>query len=168
MSKKQSKQSFIDKLFGRGPKNDEDLYDEEFDFSDDFDGEYEDEYSMDDEEEKTKKPTLEKEDLSINLVDKDTELVAQTTVPGLTSDDIEIDISRDSLTIETTSNQHYYEKDGTYLYEEVVFGSFFRSIPLPTEIDVDESTAEIKEGLLIVRMPKIDRNARKKLSVNKK
>ena len=108
------------------------------------------------------------EDLQINLVDKEGTLVAQALVPGIEEDAIDIDLNREMLTITTESNEHCVEKEGDYLYEELTFGSFSRSILLPAEVEVEDAKAEVKDGVLTIIMPKIDKEARKKLSVKRK
>ena len=108
------------------------------------------------------------EDLQINLIDTGDTLVAQALVPGTDESKIEIDLNREMLTITTGSNEHCVEKDGDYLYEELSFGSFSRSILLPAEVEVEDANAEVKDGVLTIDMPKIDKAAHKKLSVKKK
>ena len=108
------------------------------------------------------------EELHINLIDRANMLIAQTIVPGLKESEIDINLNREMLSITTSSNDHCVEKGGDYLYEELIFGSFSRSILLPAEIDVEESTAEVKDGVLTITMPKINKAARKKISIKKK
>ena len=108
------------------------------------------------------------EDLHMNLVDKGDALIAQAIVPGIEESKIDIDLNREMLTITTESNEHCLEKDGDYLYEELTFGSFSRSVLLPAEVEVEDAKAEVKEGVLTIIMPKIDKEARKKLSVRKR
>ena len=110
----------------------------------------------------------EAESLQINLIDKGDALVAQALVPGIEENSIDIDINREMLTITAGSNEHCIENEGDYLYEEISFGSFSRSILLPAEIEVEDAKAEVKDGVLTVTMPKINKDARKKLPVKKK
>ena len=108
------------------------------------------------------------DDLQINLIDKGDSLVAQALVPGVEETKIEIDLNREMLTITAGSNEHWVEKDGDYLYEELSFGSFSRSLLLPAEVEVEDAKAEVKDGILTITMPKIDKAAHKKLSVKKR
>ena len=156
---------------GRG--NDEELYDEFEEIEDELpEEEFEDEMFDDEElleEDDTRRVAVnDGQDLQINLVDKGKMLVAQAFVPGLADSDIDIDLTREMLTITTESNNGYVEQDGDYLYEELFFGTFSRSILLPTEVEVEEAKAEVRDGILTVVMPKINKAARKKVSVKKK
>lgn len=173
------KTSWFMRVLGRGKG----AYDEEFeeiDLDDTLDDEFVD--TMDEEidlesdsdvfgdSEDVSVPTRKSgtEDLQINLVDKEDTLVAQAIVPGIEEDKIDIDLNREMLTITTESNNHCVEKEGDYLYEELLFGSFSRSVLLPAEVEVEDAKAEVKDGVLTIVMPKIDKEARRKLSVKKK
>lgn len=170
-----AKSSWIERILGR---SDNDEYDDfqEMDLNDTFDIMEEDEESFEDdgvfdiEEEESNMPTRVSgtEDLQINLLDTGSTLVAQALVPGADESKIEIDLNREMLTVTTGSNEHCVEKDGDYLYEELSFGSFSRSILLPAEVEVEDAKAEVKDGILTITMPKIDKAAHKKLSVKKK
>ncbi len=166
--KKKNKESFLNRLFGRGDTHDDDAFEE-------MDGDLtieQEEYIEDDMfEENQNMPARADggaDDLQINLVDKGKILVAQAVVPGLDEGDITINLNREMLTIETNSNEHCIERDGDYLYEELSFGSFSRSILLPAEVEVEDAKAEVRDGVLTILMPKIDKASHKKLSVKKK
>lgn len=174
VTKNTKKSSWLNRLFGRSVSDDDfedfdEISDEVFD---EMDGEFDDDMGDDIFDDGSRSLTPEKgggaEDLQINLVDKGDVLVAQALVPGLEDNEIDIDLNREMLTITTNSNEHCIESGGDYLYEELVFGSFARSILLPAEIEVEESKAEAKDGVLTIEMPKIDKAARKKLSIKKR
>ena len=108
------------------------------------------------------------EELMINLIDNGCEIIAQAVVPGLSDEDIEIEITREKINITTATNSHIFDKKGDYLYEEIGFGTYYKSLLLPSEIDIDNSKAECADGVLTITMPKIDKNNKKKLSIKKK
>jgi len=56
-------------------------------------------------------------------------------------------------------------EDGDFIYRELYWGSFSRVIPLSVEIDPDAAEATERNGLLTVRMPKIDRNKHSRVKV---
>ena len=180
MSKKRDKRSWIERLLGGSPKN-LDVYDDKeyeelndnFEEDEDLDNEEEefDEEFNDDPENNVDKniPTSsDKEDLDINLVDNGKELVLKASIPGLEPENIDIYLTRDMLSIETNSNEECFETKGDYLYDEFFYGSFFRSILLTSEVELNLSYAEIKNGILTVVMPKADKDTKIKLSIKKK
>ena len=55
--------------------------------------------------------------------------------------------------------------DEDFFYKELYWGSFYRTILLPHEVDVDASDASEKNGLLTLRLPKIDKARQAKLKI---
>ena len=171
-----AKTSWIGRILGRD--TDDALYDEfeemnldeALDTMEGDDSSFEDdsEFALEDEKARAPARMSGAEDLQINLVDTGDAFVAQALVPGVAEDKIEIDLNREMLTITVGSNEHCVEKTGDYLYEEISFGSFSRSLLLPAEVEVEDAKAEVKDGVLTIAMPKIDKAAHKKLSVKKK
>lgn len=103
--------------------------------------------------------------LTVDVYDTPSEIVIKTMVAGVKPDDLDVAITRDSVTIRghrqedrTISNEDYYHK-------ELYWGSFSRMITLPEEVDVDECEAIEKYGLLIIKLPKLDKNKQTKLKV---
>ena len=173
IARNKKRSSWVGRLFGKDDTEDafEDFNEMGDDVLDEADEDLEDELGEDIFDE-SPTPLARKndaaEDLQINLLDKGDMLVAQSLVPGLDEDEIDVDLNREMLTITTSSNERCVETGGDYLYEELFFGSFARSILLPAEIEVEDSKAVVKDGILTVEMPKIDKAARKKLSIKKK
>ena len=56
-------------------------------------------------------------------------------------------------------------KEDDYIYQECYWGRFSRSIILPQEVDPDNAEASLKNGILIIKLPKVDRHKAKKLHV---
>lgn len=104
-------------------------------------------------------------ELSIDVYDNGKEIVVQTMVAGVKPEDINIDIRRDSITIEGSRKESKTMKDEDYVVRELYWGSFSRTINLPDEIDPDVAEATEKHGLLIIRLPKIDKNKQKKVKI---
>ncbi len=103
--------------------------------------------------------------LTVDVFEDGDCIVVQSTVAGVKEDDLEINITNESVTIrgERERKEKVEEKD--YFYQELFWGSFSRSIILPQEVDPDSSTAALKNGVLTIRMPKMNRNRAKKLKV---
>ena len=174
-TEEQEKVSWFKRILGRSGDSYDDfeemgIEDDTFEDTLEEDGAFEDDGVFDTEDEKASLPAQKPgtEDLQINLTDRGDALVVQALVPGVEEGKIEIDLNREMLTITTDSNEHCVEKGGDYLYEELSFGSFSRSILLPAEVEVEDAKAEVKDGILTIDMPKIDKAAYKKLSVKKR
>ena len=95
------------------------------------------------------------------------EVIAQATIAGVKDADLEIHITNESVTIKGERNRKEEIEDKDYLYQECFWGSFSRSIILPFEVDAEASTAILKNGILTIRMPKMDVSKKtKKLKVS--
>ncbi|APF20506.1 heat shock protein Hsp20 [Caldithrix abyssi DSM 13497] len=98
---------------------------------------------------------------SVDVKEKDKEIIVTAELPGMDAEDIEINISDDVLTLRGEKREEKEEKEGNFYRRECSYGSFHRDIPLPAEIDPDKVEAEFKRGVLKVRLPKKPESERK-------
>lgn len=75
-------------------------------------------------------------------------------LPGVSSDDIELDVHDGMLSIKGEKHSEHEEKGKTFFFSERSFGSFQRSFRLPTDTDPDKIDAEFKNGVLTIHVPK--------------
>lgn len=92
----------------------------------------------------------------IDLTDNGKEYVVKAEVPGIDKDDLNIEITENGVEIsgETKVEQKEEVKDKGYLRHERRFSSFYRTLPLPEAILTDKAEADLKDGVLTVRLPK--------------
>jgi HSP20 family protein len=76
--------------------------------------------------------------------------------------DIDVALTRDSLTIRGEKREEKAENTKSYSLLERAYGSFSRTIPLPCEVDEDRATASFRKGVLTVTLPKAGRSAETK------
>ncbi len=91
---------------------------------------------------------------NIDISETDKEVVITAELPGMEDKDIDVSLTKDSLTIKGEKKEEKEEKGKSYYRMERSYGSFCRTIPLPAEIDAEKITAEFKKGVLSVKMPK--------------
>jgi len=103
--------------------------------------------------------------LTVDVCQTDSEIVVQSTVAGVLPENLEINITAESVTIRGRREREEKVEDKDYLYQECFWGSFSRSIILPQEIDPDRAVASLKNGVLTIRLPKINRQKSKKIRV---
>lgn len=124
--------------------------------------------------EKEKKAEKEKEEdifdedegkLTIDVYQTPTEIVVESTIAGVKPDDLDISINNESVTIRGRREKETKITDEDYFYQECYWGKFSRSIILPQEIDAENSNAALKNGVLTIRLPKLNRQKSKKLKV---
>lgn len=89
----------------------------------------------------------------------------QAFLAGLKPDDLDISITRDMVTIKGKRVKQISASSNDYITQELYWGSFSRSIILPEEIDVDASEAVLKNSILTITLPKLDKNRSQKIKV---
>jgi HSP20 family protein len=92
--------------------------------------------------------------LSIDVYQTPSAIVVKSTIAGVSSDDIDISINNDMLTIRGKREQTEKVRDEDYLYRECYWGSFSRSIILPVEVEPEKVDASLENGVLTVVLPK--------------
>lgn len=103
--------------------------------------------------------------LAIDMYQTPSEIVLKTMIAGVKPEDLEISITRDMVVIKGMREESNDTAGNDYFHKELYWGSFSRTIILPQEIDVDESEAINKNGLLIIKMPKLDKHRQAKLKI---
>lgn len=103
--------------------------------------------------------------LTVDVYQNKDEIIVQSTVAGVDPDDLEINITNESVTIRGKREKTEKIEEKDYFYQECFWGRFSRSIILPSEVDPEASTAGIKNGVLTITMPKTTKKKAKKLKV---
>ena len=103
--------------------------------------------------------------LRLDILDRDKELLVRAELPGVEKDDVEVTISGDYLTIEASREFEEEEKRETFYRNELGYGKLMRTVAVPVEIDVEKVAAELKGGILTIRLPKVRAAERHKVDV---
>ncbi len=109
--------------------------------------------------------SVEEGQLTVDLYQTPTEIVIKSMVAGVKPEDLDIAITRDMVTIKGKRETERFIKEEDYFHQELYWGSFSRTIMLPAEVEVEEAEAVEKHGLLIIKLPKIDKNRQTRLKV---
>jgi HSP20 family protein len=112
----------------------------------------------------------------IDLYQTDDEVVVEAIMPGMKSEDIAISITGDTVTVEgqvreskdVTSSESEAEAGIQYIVRECRFERLSRTIKLPTLVDADKAEANYEDGILKLRMPKVEAMKPKTISVKTK
>lgn len=105
---------------------------------------------------------------SIDLIQTDDEIIIKATMPGLDPDDLDIQITGDTLTLSGESKEEEEIKEAKYHLRERRYQSFSRSIQLPTMVVADKAEADMKNGVLTLTLPKAEEVKPKVISVKAK
>jgi HSP20 family protein len=93
---------------------------------------------------------------------RDNEMVVRADLPGLSKDDINIEIEDDQLTIRGERRSEHDENREGFYSSERSYGTFFRSIPLPRGVNGDDATANFENGVLEITLPMPEQTSRGK------
>jgi len=103
--------------------------------------------------------------LTVDMHQTPSEIVVKTMVAGVRPEDLDISITRDMITIKGKREGERNISDDSYFHRELYWGSFGRTIILPAEVEPEEAEAVEKHGLLIIRLPKINKDKQMKVRV---
>ncbi|OHA19389.1 MAG: hypothetical protein A3C08_01255 [Candidatus Taylorbacteria bacterium RIFCSPHIGHO2_02_FULL_47_18] len=104
-------------------------------------------------------------ELAVDVYQTPDDLIIKTMVAGVRPDDLDLSITRDMVTIKGKREESHEVENEDFFHKELYWGSFSRTVLLPQEIDVEASEASEKHGLLIIKLPKIDKDRQTKLKV---
>ncbi|MBI5220650.1 MAG: Hsp20/alpha crystallin family protein [Candidatus Liptonbacteria bacterium] len=117
------------------------------------------------ETENNKLPAEPEGQLTIDVFQTASEIVIESAIAGVGPEDIDINVTSDSVTIRGERHRESKVRDEDYLYQECYWGRFSRSVILPQEVDSEAAEATFKNGILSVHLPKIIKQKTRKLKV---
>lgn len=104
-------------------------------------------------------------ELAVDVYQTPEEIVVKAFAAGVKPEDLDIDISRDMVTVSGSRKEGSMTETADYISRELFWGSFSRTVMLPEEVDPEQALATEKNGLVIIRLPKLDKKRRTKLRV---
>jgi HSP20 family protein len=103
--------------------------------------------------------------LTVDVYQTPDHIIIRALVAGVRPEELDIAITRDMVTITGKRVEQKEVEENDYVYRELFWGSFARTIVLPAEVDVDLAEAAEKHGLLTIKLPKINKDRQTKLKV---
>ncbi|HWP67039.1 MAG TPA: Hsp20/alpha crystallin family protein [Candidatus Limnocylindria bacterium] len=91
---------------------------------------------------------------AIEVSEADGEVVVKAALPGVEKDQLHVSVENDRLTVRGEVKKEEEKKDKNYFRREIRYGTIQRAIALPVEVDAEKAKAELKNGMLTVRIPK--------------
>ena len=103
--------------------------------------------------------------LEIDINESEEQYTIQASMPGVKAEDIDISVNGDMLTISGETESESESDKGHYHLRERHYGSFRRSIALPSNVDADNIDAECENGVLKLKLPKSEETKPRRISV---
>jgi len=170
------KKSFLDKITGfqEDKKNEEKqikIEDSSEEIYDDENSVNSNEIEKDAEEKKDgewfngKENSKEEGQLTVDVYQTKDLIIIKSIIGGVAPEDLDISITSEMITIKGTRTNPDEVKTDDYYYQECFWGCFSRSIILPCDIKTEGVEATMKNGILTVKLPKIEKNSSMKIKV---
>jgi HSP20 family protein len=102
---------------------------------------------------------------TIDVFEKGDEVVVKAELPGMSKDDIELNVTDSTLTLKGEKKKEEEVKDEDYYRCERVYGAVSRTVEFPAAVKADQAKATFKDGVLEVRLPKTEEAKRKAIKV---
>ncbi len=101
----------------------------------------------------------------VNVKEKKDKIEVTAELPGMKEDDVELSLDGNNLVLKGEKKHERESEEEGYHFVERSYGSFYRRIPVPAEIDEDNVEAEFKDGILNVSLPKTETGKQKSIKV---
>ena len=103
---------------------------------------------------------------SVNVAETDENIIVTAELPGVKQDDVDITVADGVLTLKGEKKEEKEVKEKNYHRIERSYGSFQRSVSLPTGVQADKAKATYKDGVLQVTIPKTEEAKPKQIRIN--
>ena len=98
----------------------------------------------------------------IDVLERDGQFIVKADLPGLSKEDVKVEVEDDMLTLHGERKQCTKEEREGYSYNECNYGSFYRTVPLPAGADASKATAQFQNGVLEIVMPCVATDGKKR------
>ncbi len=103
--------------------------------------------------------------LAIDAYQTEDDIVIKAPIAGVQSEDLEVSVTDDMVMIKGERHDEHAAGRDNYFCQECYWGSFSRSYVLPVAVDADKAEASLKNGVLTVKIPKLERTRARSLKV---
>jgi len=103
--------------------------------------------------------------LAIDVYQDNDFVVIKSIVGGIRPEELDLSVTNDMVTIKGSRERNEEISEENYYYQECFWGSFSRSVILPCDIRTDQVEASMKNGILTIRMPKMEKNSATRIEV---
>ena len=100
-----------------------------------------------------------------DLVEKDDAFHLRLDVPGMTKEDITINLQNGTLTVSGERTSERTDEGEEYVRVERAFGNFHRSFTLPDAVDEENIEATYEDGVLSINVPKTEESTRRQIEI---
>lgn len=101
----------------------------------------------------------------VDVIERDDEVVVKAELPGVDKKDLDVSVTENSVTIKGTTSHEEKEEKGDYYRCEISRGAYTRTVSLPSYVDADKAKASFKDGVLELKLPKVEKSKRRSIEI---
>ena len=102
---------------------------------------------------------------SVEVADTKDAVTVKAQVPGIPKDNIQVNVTDDAITLKGEMKEEEKKEEKNYTRREFRYGAFARTIALPATVQADKATAQLKDGVLEITIPKSDKAKAKEIPI---
>jgi HSP20 family protein len=102
---------------------------------------------------------------AVEVADTTDAVVVKAQVPGIPKDNIQVHITDDAITLKGEMKEEEKKEEKNYTRREFRYGAFSRTMPLPATVQADKATAQLKDGVLEITIPKNEKAKVKEIPI---
>lgn len=102
----------------------------------------------------------------VDVIERDNEIIMRAEIPGVEKENIDVSVTDNTVTIRGESHREMEETEGEYYRAEIARGAFTRTVALPAEVDSNNANASFKNGILELKLPKVEKSKRRSIPVS--
>lgn len=110
-------------------------------------------------------PAIEEGNLALDVSEDEKSVIVRASLPGFRKEDIDVEIHDGVLSIKAERAEETEEKGETYYRRERRFGTVSRRVALPSVVEDGSTAAELKDGVLTLRIPKSQKAMPRKVKI---
>jgi HSP20 family protein len=110
-------------------------------------------------------PAIEEGNLALDVSEDEKSVVVRASLPGFRKEDIDVEIHDGVLSIKAERNEEKEEKGETYYRRERRYGTVSRRVALPSVVEDGSTSADLKDGVLTLRIPKSQKAMPRKVKI---
>ncbi len=111
-------------------------------------------------------PAIEEGNLALDVLEDEKNVIVRASLPGFKRDDIDVEIHDGVLSIKAERSEETEEKGETYYRRERRFGTVSRRVALPSVVEDGNTSADLKDGVLTLRIPKSQKALPRKVKIS--
>jgi HSP20 family protein len=101
----------------------------------------------------------------VDVIERDDEVIVKAELPGVDKKDLDVSVTENSVTIKGTTSHEEKEEKGDYYRCEISRGAYARTVALPSYVDADKAKASFKDGVLELKLPKVEKSKRRSIEI---